>query len=159
MSAKKNNESGLSILKNKNVKYPQTPEESKLEKFENQVKTRDYVIRFNAPEFTSLCPITGQPDFANIIIDYIPGKYCVESKSLKLFLFSFRNHGAFHESVSNYIIDRIIECISPKWIRISAFFYRRGGVSIDVFAESGKIPENINIPDIPKSSEQGRFFC
>jgi 7-cyano-7-deazaguanine reductase len=147
----------LYILKNKDIKYPNSPDEAVLEKFKNQVKNRDYVIRFNAPEFTSLCPITNQPDFGNLIIDYIPDKFCVESKSLKLFLFSFRNHGSFHESVSNLIIDRIIECIKPKWIRITALFYRRGGISIDVFAEQGIKPDNISIPDVPKSFDGGRI--
>ncbi|MBP7652664.1 NADPH-dependent 7-cyano-7-deazaguanine reductase QueF, partial [Candidatus Dependentiae bacterium] len=112
MKKQKTKNSNLTILKNKNIRYPDNPENAKLEKFTNEIKSRDYVIRFNAPEFTSLCPITGQPDFGNIIIDYIPDKYCIESKSLKLFLFSFRNHGSFHESVSNYIIDRIINCIN-----------------------------------------------
>ncbi len=147
----------LSILKNKNTVYPDSPEKAVLEKFENQVKNRDYVIRFNAPEFTSLCPITGQPDFGNIVIDYIPDKYCVESKSLKLFIFSFRNHGAFHETVSNYIIDRIYECIKPKWIRISALFYKRGGISIDIFAEHGQLPENMNVPSMPAPMDGGRL--
>jgi 7-cyano-7-deazaguanine reductase len=148
----------LNILKNKNVKYPDSPEKAVLEKFKNQVKKRDYVIRFNIPEFTSLCPITGQPDFGNLIIDYVPDKLCVESKSLKLFIFSFRNHGAFHESVTNQILDRIYDCIKPKWIRITALFYRRGGISIDVFAEHGKLPKNVNLPKIPNGFEQGRYL-
>ncbi len=154
---KKKEISNLTILQNKNLKTPEKPENAKIEKFNNQVKSRDYAIRFNIPEFTSLCPITGQPDYANMIIDYIPDKYCVESKSLKLFIQSFRNHGSFHESVSNYIIDRIITEIKPKWIRITALFYRRGGISIDVFAESGKIPKNFKAPALPVCYEGGRL--
>jgi len=147
----------LTILKNKNISQPDKPDAAILEKFENAVKSRDYAIRFNVPEFTSLCPITGQPDYANIVIDYIPDKYCVESKSLKLFIQSFRNHGEFHESVSNYIIDRIASEIKPKWIRIAAYFYRRGGISIDIFAESGKIPAGFSVPLLPNSFEGGRL--
>jgi len=153
---KKSDYNDLTILKNKNTVYPAAPEKAKLERFQNQVK-KDYVVRFNIPEFTSLCPITGQPDFGNLIIDYIPNQYCVESKSLKLFIFSFRNHGAFHETVANYIIDRIYDCIKPKWIIITALFYRRGGISIDIFAERGKIPKNVNVPPAPALLDRGRI--
>jgi len=155
MKTKKN--INLTLLGKNNVKIPENPESAILEKFDNPVKTNDYVIRFNAPEFTALCPITAQPDFGNLIIDYIPNKYCVESKSLKLFLNSFRNHGAFHEQVSNYIIDRIFTAIKPKWIRITALFYRRGGISIDIFAERGRPPKSVNLPPLPRAFENGRF--
>lgn len=115
--------SGLSQLGTK-VDTPESPEKAVLEKVPNGNAGTDYVVRFTAPEFTSLCPMTGQPDFAHIVIDYIPGDFLVESKSLKLFLQSFRNHGAFHEDCSVYIAKRLVELLQPKWLRIGAYWHR-----------------------------------
>ena len=108
-----------------------------LESFENRHKENDYFIKFNCPEFTSLCPITGQPDFATIYISYIPDKLCVESKSLKLYLFSFRNHGDFHEDVVNVIMKDLIKLLNPRYIEVWGKFLPRGGLSIDPYANYG----------------------
>ena len=116
----------------KQVAAPTSPEEAVLEVVPNPQAGTDYVARFTAPEFTSLCPVTGQPDFAHLVIDYIPGDSLVESKSLKLFLTSFRNHGSFHEDYTISIAKRIIEAAKPKWLRIGGYWYPRGG--IDAFA-------------------------
>lgn len=116
----------------------------------------DYVIRFTCPEFTSICPVTGQPDFANIVIDYIADKFMVESKSLKLYLFSYRNHGAFHEDCTVQIAKDIIELIKPKWLRIGGYWYPRGGIPIDVFYQYGQLPENIWLPDQGISTYKAR---
>ncbi|MGG2478231.1 preQ(1) synthase, partial [Rhizobium sp. BR5] len=138
--------SGLSQLGTK-VDTPESPEKAVLEKVPNGNAGTDYVVRFTAPEFTSLCPMTGQPDFAHIVIDYIPGDFLVESKSLKLFLQSFRNHGAFHEDCSVYIAKRLVELLQPKWLRIGAYWYPRGGIPIDVFWQTGPAPEGVWLPD------------
>ena len=108
-----------------------------LEKFQNKHRDNDYFIKFNCPEFTSLCPITSQPDFATIYISYIPDKYCVESKSLKLYLFSFRNHGDFHEDCVNIIMKDLIKLLNPRYIEVWGKFLPRGGLSIDPYANYG----------------------
>ena len=108
-----------------------------LEKFNNKHVENDYFIKFNCPEFTSLCPITGQPDFATIYISYIPDKFCVESKSLKLYLFSFRNHGDFHEDCVNIIMKDLIKLLNPRYIEVWGKFLPRGGLSIDPYANYG----------------------
>jgi 7-cyano-7-deazaguanine reductase len=113
-------------------------------------------VRFTAPELTSLCPMTGQPDFAHIVIDYIPNEWLVESKSLKLFLHSFRNHGAFHEDCSIYIAKRLVDLLQPKWLRIGAYWYPRGGIPIDVFWQTGKPPEGVWLPDQGVQPYRGR---
>jgi 7-cyano-7-deazaguanine reductase len=109
-----------------------------LETFENRHPDNDYWVKFNCPEFTSLCPITGQPDFAEIVISYIPAERMVESKSLKLYLFSFRNHGDFHEDCVNIIMKDLIRLMSPKYIEVTGLFTPRGGISIHPFANYGK---------------------
>ncbi len=106
-----------------------------------------YSIRFSCPEFTSICPITGQPDFAHLVIDYVPDKKIVESKSLKLYLFSYRNHGAFHEDCTVQIAKDIISCIKPKWLRIGGYWYPRGGIPIDIFYQTGSVPKDLYLPD------------
>ena len=111
-----------------------------METFENTHPLRDYVITFDCPEFTSICPITGQPDFGKITISYIANKKCVESKSLKLYLFSFRNHGAFHEACTNLILDHLVEVCDPKWAKVTGDFMPRGGIAILVEAEHGTRP-------------------
>lgn len=147
--------SGLSQLGTK-VDTPESPEKAILEKVSNGNAGTDYVVRFTAPEFTSLCPMTGQPDFAHIVIDYIPGDFLVESKSLKLFLQSFRNHGAFHEDCSVYIAKRLVELLQPKWLRIGAYWYPRGGIPIDVFWQTGAAPEGVWLPDQGVAPYRGR---
>jgi 7-cyano-7-deazaguanine reductase len=147
--------SGLSQLGTK-VDTPESPEKAVLEKVPNGNTGTDYVVRFTAPEFTSLCPMTGQPDFAHIVIDYIPGDFLVESKSLKLFLQSFRNHGAFHEDCSVYIAKRLVDLLQPKWLRIGAYWYPRGGIPIDVFWQTGPAPEGVWLPDQGVPTYRGR---
>ncbi|WP_077546770.1 preQ(1) synthase [Pseudorhizobium flavum] len=147
--------SSLSQL-GRQVEAPQKPEEAVLEKVPNGNQGTDYVVRFTAPEFTSLCPMTGQPDFAHIVIDYIPDAHLVESKSLKLFLHSFRNHGAFHEDCSVYIAKRLVELLEPKWLRIGAYWYPRGGIPIDVFWQTGEAPQGVWLPEQGVATYRGR---
>ncbi|MGD9917961.1 MAG: preQ(1) synthase [Paenirhodobacter sp.] len=135
---------------------PASPEEAVLERVPASYPGADYLVRFTAPEFTSLCPMTGQPDFAHIVIDYIPGEWLVESKSLKLYLASFRNHGAFHETCSVAIAMRLVELLAPKWLRIGAYWYPRGGIPIDVFWQTGTPPEGVWIPDQGVAPYRGR---
>ena len=130
------NEGLKNLGKKTNYEFDYNP--GVLEKFENKHQENDYFIKFNCPEFTSLCPITGQPDFATIYISYIPDKYCVESKSLKLYLFSFRNHGDFHEDCVNIIMKDLIKLLNPRYIEVWGKFLPRGGLSIDPYANYGK---------------------
>ena len=130
---------------------PHSPEEAELERVPAPHKGKQYVVRFTAPEFTSLCPVTAQPDFAHLVIDYIPRDWIVESKSLKLYLTSFRNHGAFHEDCSVTIAETLVKLLDPVWLRIGAYWYPRGGMPIDVFWQTGLPPEGVWIPaqDVP----------
>lgn len=125
---------GVTLLGNQNTKYDYDYNPSVLEKFRNKHPENDYMVMFNCPEFTSLCPKTGQPDFADIHINYIPDEYLVESKSLKLYLFSFRNHGDFHEDCTNIIMKDLIKLLNPKYIEVEGVFMPRGGISIYPFA-------------------------
>ncbi|MBC8184756.1 NADPH-dependent 7-cyano-7-deazaguanine reductase QueF [candidate division KSB1 bacterium] len=125
----------LTLLKSSENVYPETPEEATLEVFDNQYANREYWITFDSPEFTSRCPITNQPDFGKILIKYIPAKKCVESKSLKLYLFSFRNHNTFHEEVVNRILDDLVKACKPRKAIVIGDFNPRGGISIKVEAE------------------------
>ncbi len=134
----------------------QHPDKKILEAVKNPHLDVDYAISFSCPEFTSLCPITSQPDFAHIVIDYAPNKSILESKSLKLYLFSYRNHGAFHEDCTVQIAKDIISCIKPKWLRIGAYWYPRGGIPIDIFFESGKKPNDIFVRDHQVAGYKGR---
>jgi 7-cyano-7-deazaguanine reductase len=138
------------------VAVPQSPDDARLESVANPHADSDYVVRFTAPEFTTLCPITGQPDFAHFIIDYCPAKSLVESKSLKLFLASFRNHAAFHENCTLAIGKRIVAAIKPKFLRIAGYWYPRGGIPLDVFWQTGKLPNGIWLPETGVSSYRGR---
>ena len=138
------------------VKLPASPDEAKLDAVPNPHPGDDYLVRFTAPEFTTRCPITGQPDFAHFVIDYVPGKTLVESKSLKLFLGSFRNVGGFHEDCTLIIGKRIQSAIKPKYIRVAGFWYPRGGMPIDVFWQSGKLPNGIWLTDPGVQSYRGR---
>ena len=126
---------------------PKSPKEAILEKVDNPHLTSNYLIRFSCPEFTTLCPVTGQPDFAYLIIDYIPDAFIIESKSLKLFLSSFRNQQGFSEEVTVNIAKRLEEKVGPRWLRIGGYWYPRGGIPIDVFYQRGKIPEGSWVPD------------
>ncbi|MCM2674606.1 preQ(1) synthase [Alkalicoccobacillus plakortidis] len=129
---------GVTLLGNQGTKYEVEYNPGILEVFENQHPNRDYFVKFNCPEFTSLCPITGQPDFAAIYISYIPDVKMVESKSLKLYLFSFRNHGDFHEDCMNKIMNDLIELMDPRYIEVWGKFTPRGGISIDPYCNYGK---------------------
>ena len=129
------------------AQQPQSPEQAVLERVGNPHPGLRYCIRFTAPEFTSLCPLTGQPDFAHLVIDYVPDAWIVESKSLKLYLASFRNHGAFHEACTLDIAQRLMGLLSPHWLRIGGYWYPRGGIPIDVFWQSGAPPTDVRNPD------------
>jgi len=138
------------------VPVPQSPGKARLESVANPHPDSDYVVRFTAPEFTTLCPITGQPDFAHFVIDYCPAKSLVESKSLKLFLVSFRNHAAFHEDCTLMIGKGIVAAIRPKFLRIVGYWYPRGGIPIDVFWQTGKLPDGVWLPETGISPCRGR---
>lgn len=129
---------GISLLGNQNVEYLYKYNPSILETFENKHSQRDYFVKFNCPEFTSLCPITGQPDFATIYISYVPDVLMVESKSLKLYLFSFRNHGGFHEDCINIMMNDLIHLLNPRYIEVWGKFTPRGGISIDPYCNYGR---------------------
>ena len=135
---------------------PANPEKALLERVPNPQKGMRYAVRFTAPEFTSLCPMTGQPDFAHLVIDYVPGDWLVESKSLKLFLGSFRNHGAFHEDCTVSVGKRLVELLAPEWLRIGGYWYPRGGIPIDVFFQTGTVPEGLWMPDQGVPPYRGR---
>jgi 7-cyano-7-deazaguanine reductase len=135
---------------------PQSPAEAILETVPNPHPELLYVVRFTCPEFTSLCPVTGQPDFAHLVIDYVPQASILESKSLKLFLGAFRNHGAFHEDCTLAIAHRVVEAVAPKWLRIGGYWYPRGGIPIDVFYQTGEPPSGLWIPDPGVAPYRGR---
>lgn len=139
-----------------NTALPTEPTTKTLESIENPHLSVDYAIRFTCPEFTSLCPKTGQPDFAHIVIDYIPRNRIVESKSLKLYLHSYRNHGDFHEACTVQIGKDIAEVLDPTWLRVAAYWYPRGGIPIDVFYQTGKQPEHIWVPELDVAGYRGR---
>lgn len=138
------------------VAIPSSPDAAVLESVPNPHPDADYVVRFTAPEFTSLCPVTGQPDFAHFVIDYCPAKALVESKSLKLFLQSFRNHAAFHEDCTVFIAKRVAAAIKPKYLRIAGYWYPRGGMPIDVFWQTGRLPKGVWLPETGVSPYRGR---
>ena len=135
---------------------PASPDEAKLERVANRHAGTVYLVRFTAPEFTCLCPITGQPDFAHLVIDYVPGEWIVESKSLKLFLGSYRNHGGFHEATTVAIAKRLVDELAPQWLRIGGYWYPRGGMPIDVFYQTGMPPEGLWLPDQGVAPYRGR---
>ena len=138
------------------VAQPASPDKAVLEAVPNPHADVDYLIRFTAPEFTTLCPITGQPDFAHFVIDYAPGRTIVESKSLKLYLTSYRNVGSFHEATTIAVAKRIIAAIKPKYLRIGGYWYPRGGIPIDVFYQHGKLPSGVWLPDPGVAPYRGR---
>jgi 7-cyano-7-deazaguanine reductase len=145
------------LLLGKETKYQfEKPEQKTLQKVDNPHTDTDYAIRFSCPEFTSICPITAQPDFAHLVIDYVPNKSIIESKSLKIYLFSYRNHGAFHEDCTVRIAKDLISCIKPKWLRIGGYWYPRGGIPIDIFFQSGKLPEGVWLKEQAIPDYRGR---
>jgi 7-cyano-7-deazaguanine reductase len=147
--------SGLTLLGH-HAPQPGSPDEAALERVPNPHPDTRYCVRFAAPEFTSLCPMTGQPDFAHLVIDYVPADWLVESKSLKLFLTSFRNHGAFHEACTVGIAKRLVATLAPQWLRIGGYWYPRGGIPIDVFFQTGTPPEGVWIPAQDVAPYRGR---
>ena len=134
---------------------PATPEKAVLDRVPNPHR-ENYLVRFVQPEFTSLCPITGQPDFAHLVIDYVPDRWLVESKSLKLYFASFRNHGAFHEACTLDIAKKVIQRLAPRWLRIGGYWYPRGGMPIDVFFQTGAPPRNLWVPPQNVAPYRGR---
>ena len=146
---------GLTML-GQQTAQPASPDEAVLERVPNPHPDMRYCVRFVAPEFTSLCRITGQPDFAHLVLDYVPKKWIVESKSLKLFLTSFRNHDAFHEACTLDIARRVREVVAPAWLRIGGYWYPRGGIPIDVFWQSGAPPAGVWIPEQGVPGYRGR---
>ena len=133
-TASRKKHDGLTLLRKNESDYPASPDEARLEAFENPSRKRDYWINFDCPEFTSLCPVTGQPDFGHITMRYVPDKLCLESKSLKLYLFSFRNYGSFHEEVVNRVLDDIVRTVKPRKAVVKGEFNPRGGISITIEA-------------------------
>jgi 7-cyano-7-deazaguanine reductase len=138
------------------TRTPSSPQDAVLERVANPHPRKLYLARFVAPEFTSLCPITGQPDFAHLVIDYAPGRWLVESKSLKLYLASFRNHGAFHEDCTLEVAGRLVQFLTPRWLRIGGYWYPRGGMPIDVFWQTGRPPAQLWIPEQGVPPYRGR---
>jgi 7-cyano-7-deazaguanine reductase len=138
------------------VEPPGSPEAAVLDRVPNPHRDTDYLVRFAAPEFTTLCPITGQPDFAHLVIDYVPNQWLIESKSLKLYLTSFRNHGGFHEGCTVSIGKRLTKEVKPHFLRIGGYWYPRGGIPIDVFWQTGKLPKSVWLPDQGVAPYRGR---
>jgi 7-cyano-7-deazaguanine reductase len=138
------------------VTIPASPDEAVLDRVPNPHPQTRYVARFTCPEFTSLCPVTAQPDFAHLVIDYVPADWLVESKSLKLYLTSFRNHGAFHEGCTLDIGLKLVELLAPHWLRIGGYWYPRGGMPIDVFWQTGTPLDGVWLPDQGVPSYRGR---
>ncbi|MEJ0062258.1 MAG: preQ(1) synthase [Alphaproteobacteria bacterium] len=147
---------GKTTLLGRTSAIPHAPEAALLERVPNPHADTNYVARFIAPEFTSLCPVTGQPDFAHLVIDYVPAKWLLESKSLKFYLASFRSHGAFHEDCTVSIGKRIMVLVKPRWIRVGGYWYPRGGIPIDVFWQSAAPPKGIWLPEQGVASYRGR---
>lgn len=143
-------------LLGKEARLPSSPEDAQLDPVPNPHVDVNYLARFVAPEFTSICPVTGQPDFAHLVIDYCPDQHLVESKSLKLLLGAYRNHGAFHEDCTIDIAKRVIAAVSPRWLRISGYWYPRGGIPIDVFYQTGVPPEGLYVPETGVQPYRGR---
>ena len=138
------------------VALPESPEAARLERVANPHADSLYVARFTAPEFTSLCPVTGQPDFAHLVIDYVPDRWLVESKSLKFYLASYRNHGAFHEDCTVAIGKRLASLLEPHYLRIGGYWYPRGGMPIDVFWQTGTLPDGVWLPEQGVAPYRGR---
>ncbi len=145
-----------SLQLGKPTALPASPKDAVLDRVPNPHADTHYVARFTAPEFTTLCPITGQPDFAHLVIDYVPAKWLVESKSLKLYLASFRNHGAFHEDCTVGVGKTLQALLKPRWLRIGGYWYPRGGIPIDVFWQAGRLPAGVWVPEQGVAPYRGR---
>lgn len=135
---------------------PASPSQARLERVPNPHPRERYVVRFAAPEFTTLCPVTGQPDFAHLVIDYVPRRWLVESKSLKLYLASYRNHADFHEACTLDVGRALVALLAPRWLRIGGYWYPRGGIPIDVFWQTGRPPAGLWLPDQGVPAYRGR---
>jgi 7-cyano-7-deazaguanine reductase len=155
MTEARTDTTGLTLL-GQAAALPASPEAAVLERVPNPHPGTRYLVRFTAPEFTSLCPLTGQPDFAHLVIDYLPGDWLVESKSLKLYLGAFRNHGAFHEACTVAIGKRLEAAIAPQWLRIGGYWYPRGGIPIDIFYQTAAPPTGLWVPDQGVAPYRGR---
>ncbi len=153
--SKKSAKPGTKLLGRK-VALPATPEEAQLDRVANTNADLAYVVRFTCPEFTALCPITGQPDFAHFVLDYVPGQWLLESKSLKLYLASFRNTGVFHEDCTVTIAKRLVALLAPAWLRLAGYWYPRGGIPIDVWYQTGAPPDGVYVPDPGIAPYRGR---
>jgi 7-cyano-7-deazaguanine reductase len=149
-------ETGNAPLLGRPAAIPPSPDAAVLDRVKNPHADTLYVARFTAPEFTALCPVTGQPDFAHLVIDYCPREWLVESKSLKLYLAAFRNHGAFHEDCTVAIGKRLAATLSPHFLRIGGYWYPRGGMPIDVFWQIGECPAGVWLPDQGVQTYRGR---
>ncbi len=157
MASKKSKPGAPSLtLLGRPARMPESPDAAVLETVPNPHPGTTYLVRFTAPEFTTLCPITGQPDFAHLVIDYVPRRSLVESKSLKLYLSAFRNQGSFHEDCTLAIAKRITRVLKPRWLRIGGYWYPRGGMPIDVFYQSGPPPKGLWLPDQGVAPYRGR---
>ena len=130
---------GVTLLGKSRTEYPDTPGKAKIETFDNAYPQRDYIITFDCPEFTSLCPVTGQPDFGHITIRYVADKKCIESKALKLYLFSYRNFHSFHEEVVNRVLTDLSNACKPRWMEVTGDFMPRGGISLKIVANTGSL--------------------
>ena len=148
-------EENLTVL-GQPAELPASPDQAVLDTVANPHKGETYLVRFTCPEFTSICPVTGQPDFAHLVLDYVPDELLVESKSLKLYLGSFRNHGAFHEDCTVAIARRLTDALAPIWLRIGGYWFPRGGIPIDVFYQTGEPPKGLWLPDQGVTSYRGR---
>jgi 7-cyano-7-deazaguanine reductase len=146
---------GLKQLGKKGT-IPKSPKTGRLERVGNPHPDSTYLIRFTIPEFTSVCPVTGQPDFAHLVIDYVPDQWIVESKSLKLFIAAFRNHGAFQEDCTMLVAKSLTRLLRPRWLRIGGYWYPRGGMPIDVFWQTGNPPGGLWVPDQSVAPYRGR---
>ncbi|WP_428493221.1 preQ(1) synthase [Rhodopila sp.] len=144
-------------LLGQHAKQPMSPEDAVLERVANPATGKHYIVRLVCPEFTSLCPLTGQPDFAHVVIDYVPNHWLVESKSFKLLLGSYRNHGCFHEACTMEIAAKLVGLMDPIWLRIGSYWYPRGGIPIDVFWQSNAPPADLWVPaqDVPPYRGRG----
>lgn len=155
MAARNKTYAGLTQL-GRPTKLPASPDAAQLERVPNPHPRRSYLVRFTCPEFTTLCPVTGQPDFAHLVIDYVPRRWLVESKSLKLFFYSFRNESSFHEGCTVSIGERLVATLAPRWLRIAGYWYPRGGMPIDVFWQTGRPPAGLWLPDTGVAPYRGR---
>jgi 7-cyano-7-deazaguanine reductase len=143
-------------LLGREARVPASPDAARLERVPNPEPGAAYLVRFACPEFTALCPVTGQPDFAHLVIDYVPEAWLLESKSLKLLLAGFRNHAGFHEACTLLVARRVVEAVAPRWLRIGGYWNPRGGIPIDVFWQTGEPPAGLWLPDQGVPPYRGR---